>query len=628
MCGLAGWLAPGTFDRPEPSGWKNTIEAMTRTLALRGPDASGSYLNAPVALGHRRLSILDLTESGAQPMRFAENGPTIAYNGEVYNFADLRRELESLGVVFRGGSDTEVVLRTYMHWGLEGLKRLEGIFALAIWDPRIERLVLMRDRLGIKPLYYGETSLGLAFGSQIATVLAAGGCDTAMDDQAFSEYLWYGNSYEDRTFYRGVRQLLPGHWLIVERGQRRIEPWWRIEEWVERDDLPNTFDEAVVAIRDALDASVARQLVADVPVGIFLSGGLDSSSIASSAMHVGAEPLISYAAGFDFDKGVNELPKAAAVAQHLGLDHREILIEGGDVAVTIVELARAHDEPFADAANIPLYLMARQVSSETKVILQGDGGDELFAGYRRYALLESARWWSMVPSWASGLARFAGGKGRRLARIIDNMNNVDPAIRMALLLTVETRDNPPEQFLQKDRRAHLARSTDPFLAYRKAGTRFSGHEPVQQMLLTDLTVQLPSQFLAKVDRSTMAASLEARVPLLDEKVARLAVGMPSRWKVRGNHRKVLLHATQSERLPSSILKGPKTGFGVPYSYWIKSSLHEFTRRHLLDDGFISRFDLDRGALETALRQHRSGERDRGFALWKMLQLSIWSELAR
>jgi asparagine synthase (glutamine-hydrolysing) len=557
-------------------------------------------------------------------MQLGENGPAITYNGEVYNFRELRCELEAGGCVFRGHSDTEVILNAYAAWGLAGLKRLEGIFALALWDPRHQRLVLMRDRLGVKPLFYGESTYGLAFGSEIKTVRAACGVDASLDDQSFSEYLWYGNSFEDRTFYKGVRVLEPGHWLVIEGGKRRIEPWWRIEEWLARPVAVDNVQDAAVLVRAALDRAVQRQLVADVPVGIFLSGGVDSSAIAASAMKSCAQPLHSYAAGFDFDQGVNELPKAARVAQHLGLDHQEIQVTGGDLPQILMRLAKAHDEPFADAANIPLYLMCNRLAGEIKVVLQGDGGDELFAGYQRYAILRNAYWWRLWPQALSPLVRTGGKLGRRFARLADSVGNSDAAMRMAYLLTVETPEDPPETLLQPERRRELAAITDPFLVYRRAAERFRAHDPVQQMLLTDLTVQLPSQFLTKVDRATMAAGIEARVPLLDERVAELVVNMPSYWKVHGREKKVLLSDSQRGRLPASILDGPKTGFSVPYSNWLRTSLYDFVRDSALEKKFLYRFGFDGRRVEAALDCHHRGKRDYGFSLWKILQLALWA----
>jgi asparagine synthase (glutamine-hydrolysing) len=627
MCGLTGiYIRQDRAEFEFSNSIRLLVKSMTNTLSLRGPDSSG-YLACPhIAFGHSRLSILELSDTGAQPMRLGENGPMITYNGEVYNFRDLRRELQMLGCSFRGKSDTEVVLQAYALWGLEGLKRLEGIFSFALWDPAHQRLVLMRDRLGVKPLFYGESRHGLAFGSEIKAVLAAGGVDTSLDDQSLSDYLWYGNSYGDRTFFKGVRAIEPGHWLIIEGGKLRIEPWWCIEEWLEHPSPVRSQLEAAVQVREALDHAVARQLVADVPVGIFLSGGVDSSSIASAAMQHRTEPLKSYAAGFDFDRGINELPKAARVAQHLRLAHHELQVSGSELESVLITLAQAHDEPFADAANIPLYLMCKQLGGSIKVVLQGDGGDELFAGYRRYSILHNAHWWRLWPQALSPLIRASGNLGSRFTRMADSVGHHDPALRMAFLLTTETQQNPPEAVFLPERRRELAETTDPFVAYRQAAERFQDHEPVQQMLLTDLTVQLPSQFLTKVDRATMAAGIEARVPFLDERVVRLAVNLPSTWKVKGTENKVVLRQSQRSRLPADILNGPKTGFGVPYEHWLRSSLYEFARERLLDHNFLNQFSLDGAVVERMLEQHKNRTVERGFMLWKLLQLSIHNQL--
>jgi len=623
MCGIAGILVSNQI--PNEQQIYAAISRMTSTLTSRGPDATGVLSESDVAFGHRRLSILDLTQAGAQPMRLGSDGPIITFNGEVYNFKELRSALHDIGHKdWRGHSDTEVILRAYAEWGLEGLKRLEGIFALALWEPADRRLLLMRDRLGVKPLFYGECHYGLAFGSEIKAVLAAGGVNTELDDQAFSEYLWYGNSHYDCTFYKGVRALEPGHWLIIENGRQTLQPWWRIEEWLEEPPLAVRDDqEAAHLVRDALDQAVARQLVADVPVGLFLSGGVDSSAIAASAMQHQKKPLQSYSAGFDFERGINELPKAALVARHLGLDHHELKVSGGELESILLTLARAHDEPFADAANIPLYLMCQQLQGQIKVVLQGDGGDELFAGYRRYAMLRNSRRWKLWPQVLTPVVRRLGGYGRRFARMAETVGHMDPALRMAYLLTVETRHDPPERLFHPDRQHQLLETTDPFLAYRKAALRFAGHEPVQQMLLTDLTVQLPAQFLTKVDRASMAAGIEARVPLLDEKVSRLAVKLPSHWKAAGLKKKIVLRESQRGRLPNEILDGPKTGFGVPYEEWLRTSLFEFTRQRILDKRFLSKYALKEADVERMLLGHRRRLINRGFMLWKLLQLAIW-----
>jgi asparagine synthase (glutamine-hydrolysing) len=622
LCGFTG-----IFSKDENGNLFTVVEMMTETLVRRGPDGTGTFVSARVALGHRRLSVLDLSELGAQPMKLESLGVVITYNGEVYNCGELRTTLLDLGHCFNGRSDTEVILHVYVEWGLEGLRRLEGIFAFALWDPSRQRLVLMRDRLGVKPLYFGECQYGLAFGSEIKAVLAAGGVDTRLDDQAFSEYLWYGNVHGDRTFYQGVRALEPGHWLVIENNRRRIEPWWRIEEWLDKPIEVNNFVDAVNLVRETLDKSVARQLAADVPVGIFLSGGVDSSSIAASAMQKCSKPLQSYAAGFDFDRGINELPKAARVARHLKLDHNELKVHSSDLESVLLALAKAHDEPFADAANIPLYLLCKQLQGQIKVVLQGDGGDELFGGYRRYVILRSARYWRLWPKIFSPVAHYAGSLSRRFLRVAHSVGQHDPAMRMALLLTTETMEDPPDSILSVDQRLHMSEKTDPFLSYRQSAERFRRFDPVQQMLLTDLTVQLPSQFLTKVDRATMAAGIEARVPLLDDQLVRLVVKWPSEWKVKGVEKKIVLRDSQRGRLPNDILDGPKIGFGVPYEEWLRTSLFDFARSRILDRHFLQEFGLQERKLDQMLESHRQGKMSYGFPLWKLLQLSIWNSQA-
>ena len=621
MCGLAGIL---DLSRSAPE-LEPIIRRMTDTLVPRGPDAGGAYVRHGIALGHRRLSILDLSLAGAQPMVLGPEGPAIAFNGEVYNFQTLRRELEVLGHVFRGHSDTEVLLHAYAEWGLEGLRRFEGIFALAIWDPARRRLALMRDRFGVKPLFYTRSGERIAFASEIKALFPAGGIDGEIDAQALSEYLWYGNAYEDRTLYRSVRSLKPGHWLIAEGGPVRTEAWWSIEEWLSAPSFPGDRTEAFRAVRDAVDASVRRQMVADVPVGIFLSGGIDSSAVAAAAVLVQSKPISSFSVGFDFDRGVNELPKARRVARHLGLDHHEVEVSGQDMEETLLDLARAHDEPFADAANIPLFLLARKLRGSIKVVLQGDGGDELFAGYRRHAILSNASAWKLWPGALTGVVRRFGGRGRRLARMAEAMCQPDPALCMALLLTVETLRERPERLLDPDARRRLEEHADPFLAYHSAAFRFQGRDPVEQMLLTDMMLQLPSQFLAKVDRATMACGLEARVPLLDENLARLAVSLPIRWKVDGKRKKIALRESLRGRIPDDILDSPKTGFSVPYQYWLRGPLHRFARDAMLDKVFVSRFGFESALLESKLEEHRQGTRDWGFTLWKVFQLALWSK---
>lgn len=629
MCGLAGILytEPQYFEDNQQS-ISSKIRKMTDLLRPRGPDSDGVLLQSPIALGHTRLAIIDLSDAGNQPMQLRPGGPILVFNGEIFNFQELKSALTTReSNQWNGTSDTEVILKVYEKWGYEGLKKLEGIFAIALWDSKLQKLILFRDRLGVKPLYYGCNNNHFAFASEIKSVLASGGIDSSLDEQALSEYMWYGNSFGDRTFYAGVRSLEPGTALIIENGTMRIDKWWRIEDLLSDRNIISDWDAAKQHLRNTIDTAVKKQLVADVPIGIFLSGGVDSSTIAAAAIKYKRD-VESFAAGFDYDLGINELPVAQSTARRLGIQHTECRVESTRLQQTLETLATAHDEPFGDAANIPLYLMCQSLRGKIKVVLQGDGGDELFGGYRRYLILKNLNLWKKIPPFVSVASRYLGGFGQRLDRLVEATSDPDPAIRMALLMTMETRNRAPERFFCEDRRAALLETTDPFEIYRKAADRFSGYTPAEQMLLTDITVQLPYQFLPKVDRATMASGIEARVPLLDESVLKLAISIPVDFKVRGLQKKLILRESQRKRLPKNVLDGAKKGFGVPYSNWLKSSLHDFAKELLLDHGFNKDLHLCSKSIEQALFEHRSGAIDHGFILWKLLQISLWRNNVR
>ena len=621
MCGICGIVSE---DRD--GGLLQKIEVMNASLTHRGPDAGASFTEAGVALGHRRLSILDLSETGAQPMQRRRDGPVITYNGEVYNFSLLREELKCRGVHFKGRSDTEVVLAVYEEFGLEGIQKLEGIFSFAIWDRKKQTLILVRDSLGVKPLYYSLTGDRLVFASEYKAIKALEAPARRLNLQAVSEYLWYGNVFEDRTFFEDINQLEPGHMLLFEDGAAKTVRWWSVEDWLP--DSYGVFDraETIASIGQTLCQSVDRQLVADVPVGLFLSGGIDSSSIAVSTDREKRPALTSYSIGFGHGADVDEMPQARSIASHLGIPHKQFELVDFDLLDALKKMAWAHDDPFADAANVPLYFMAKRFAQNTKVVLQGDGGDELFAGYRRYQLLQHLKKWRTMPRAAARLAAKFGGTGKRLARLFAATQQNDPAMVMALLMTVETLDDRPENTLTDTMQEALSHTTDPFMVYRKLAHRFEDHDPVQQMLLTDLNAQLPSQFLTKVDRATMAAGVEARVPLLDENMLKLALSIPATRKLGNLQSKVLLRDVLRTHLPKEIVDAPKSGFGVPYGDWIKKDLWDVSWDQMTSTGFLNRFGFDATAIRSRLSEHRSGERNYGFFLYKLLMLTLWHEL--
>jgi asparagine synthase (glutamine-hydrolysing) len=617
MCGICGWVELGSA-APDPG----VVRAMTETLRHRGPDDGGLAALGPAVLGHRRLSIIDLSDAGRQPMQTPDGRYTLVYNGEVYNFEELRSELQSAGVRFTSRSDSEVVLRAFERWGTRCLRRLHGMFALAIWDAQERALHLARDRFGIKPLYYARTDGGLVFGSEIKALLASGRIEPDIDPQALHEYLYFGNPLGERTLYASVRELLPGHHLRLDARGETIEAFWKLEEVAPcRDDL----ETATRRVRELLEASVRRHLISDVPVGVFLSGGTDSSSIvAFASRHAGR--IATFSVGFDFAGNNDELPLARRVAERFGTDHHELHLTAGNLREVIEALVRCHDEPFADAANVPLYLLCRDLAGSLKVVLQGDGGDEMFAGYRRYRMLRlRALWWLA----ARGLEPFASLLQRRtltnrLLRMARAVGATDSARRMALLLTLEAPEESPLRILHPELRAQVA-ATDPFLRYRELDRRLAHLEPVQRMLHTDAAIILPDTFLEKVDKSTMAHGIEVRVPYLDAELAEYAMSLPASWKARTRQGKWIVRRALRGIVPDEVLDGPKRGFGVPYSQWLRKPLSDWLRAVLTDSATQRARLFEPVALQQAIDLHLSGRRDLGFLLYKALVLALWHQ---
>lgn len=616
MCGICGIV-----DFSGEPICEETLRAMTETLRHRGPDDQGIHVCGAAGVGHRRLSILDLSAAGHQPMQSKEDGLVIVYNGELYNFHKLRGLLEQEVVAFVSRCDTEVVLKAFARWGHAAFSRFNGMFAFAVWDAKAQTLHLVRDRFGIKPLYYYRVGSGLVFGSEIKAILASGRVRRSLNWGALHEYLYYGNPLGENTFFEGLAELPPGHCLTVSPAGLRVSPYWSVEEVNPVDD-----DLAVATrtVRQRLDDAVAAHLISDVPVGVFLSGGIDSSAITALASKHYQGRLQTFSVGFDFDRGINELDKAHSVAERFETDHHELHISGQDMPEVIEKLVRCHDEPFADAANIPLYLLCERLKGSIKVILQGDGGDEIFAGYRRYNVLAHARFWRCVSLVAPALAPLfpKGPAYWRGMRFLQAMRHRDPAMRMALLMTQETDRDPPTRVL-RDETVRMLQHHDPFESYRELQTRLSRLDTVQQMLYVDCMNLLPSQFLEKVDKSTMAHSIEVRVPFLDVALSEYAMGLPSDMKVRGLQKKWILRRALRGMLPNDILDGRKTGFSVPYQYWLREPLADYMRSVLLDPATLRWGLFDEAKLRRCMDEHIDQRRDNGNLLYKLLNLALW-----
>jgi asparagine synthase (glutamine-hydrolysing) len=594
------------------------------TLQHRGPDGQGHFRDESVFFGHARLSIIDLSAAGHQPMHSADGRFVITYNGELYNFRELAKEYRLEGL--RSTSDTEVLLRAFAQQGVGALPQLNGMFAFAIYDQQARKVWLVRDRIGIKPLFVQLRGDSLRFASEVKAILALDPGARACDTSALHEWLYYGNPLGGRTLYAAIRQLPPGHFLELDLDTfaHVIKPYWTLAESAHAD-VQCDAREAITETRRLLEQAVRRQLVSDVPVGVFLSGGVDSSAIVAFASRHYQGRLATYSVDFDFARNGGELPKAARVAARYGTDHHELHIRGATVGELVERLVRQHDMPFSDAANIPLYLMAAQIGAHTKVVLQGDGGDELFGGYRRYATLTYHAVLGRAARLLQRLQR-AGVKSAlqyRVRRYLRALAAEDPATVMALLLTTEDPYASPGAIFAPPVRERVERS-DPFARHRECQQLFRGRELGNQMSMLDLLITLPDTYLEKVDRATMAASVEVRVPFLDHDLLDFVVRLPVRDKMPWGRKKWLLKSALRGVVPDEVLDGPKTGLEVPFGAWLQGALQPLFFDHL--SSFARRHPevLDIEYIRGLYAQTRAGQRNGSHMLWKVLNFMIWA----
>lgn len=621
MCGVIGVVSAQS--QPDSFTTERLSQALA-TLKHRGPDGQGQFRDEQVWLGHTRLSIIDLTNAGSQPMESDSGRFVITYNGEVYNYRELAAKY-SLGPL-RSGSDTEVVLRLFEKLGVASFKELNGIFAFCVYDRQVKKIWLVRDRLGVKPLYFRADSKGIAFASEVKAILALGDDPPTCDLVSLHEWLYYGNPLGSNTLYRGIKQLLPAHYIELDLGplSSKFTQYWSLGNQAHKNVGETGQGDAVGDVRRLLEQAVARQLVSDVPVGVFLSGGVDSSAIAAFASRHYGGRLATYSVGFDFAVDGGELPRAARVAAMCGTEHNEIYISGEDTAGLVEKMVRHHDMPFADAANLPLYLMADRLRGRTKVVLQGDGGDELFGGYRRYATL---KYYRILHPLARALACIPGFRASsprtfRAQRYMDAFAAADLPTTMALLLTPEDRNwNPEEVFA-----AALSRNvcvSDPFARYRELFPAFSGLDIGNQMSLMDMSIVLPDTYLEKVDRSTMAAGLEVRVPFLDNDLVDRVVTLSGGAKMPFGRKKWLLKAALRGIVPDEVLFGPKTGFNVPFANWLQTSLKPLFFDNLATFARARPDVLNVDHIRLLYSRTCEGRQNHSPLLWKVLNFLVW-----
>jgi asparagine synthase (glutamine-hydrolysing) len=650
MCGIAGcWEAEGA----PRDALAARARAMAATLALRGPDHEGVWVDeqAGVALGFRRLAILDLSPQGHQPMASADGRYVIVFNGEIYNYLALRAALEEQGhaPTWRGHSDTEVMLAAFSAWGVERtLERLVGMFALALWDARERTMHLARDRLGEKPLYYGWAGHSFVFGSELKALRAHPGFRAEVDREALALYLRYGYVPTPWSIYRGVRKLPPAaHLALSAEGLARTEDpppsaYWSVEQSA-RTGLAEPFaggDEAAASALDALlREAVAGQMIADVPLGAFLSGGIDSSTVVALMQAQSSRPVKTFTIGFHED-GYDEAAHAKAIARHLGTEHTELYVTPREALDVVPLLPRLYDEPFADSSQIPTHLVARLARRRVTVSLSGDGGDELFGGYNRYFWGTSL--WRRVGWIPAGGRVFLAGAitllspaawdglfrafGPVLPAKLRQPAAGDKVHKLARLIATPDREALYESLVALWREPGVVRGAPGSLC--DTAMRFGtvdAPEVAQRMMYLDAVSYLPDDILVKVDRAAMGVSLETRVPLLDHRVVEFAWRLPFAMKVREGRGKWLLRRVLSRYVPSELFERNKMGFGIPLEHWLRGPLREWAEQ-LLDARRLEREGwFDPAPVRRLWQQHLSGAWNWQHALWAVLMFQAWTD---
>jgi asparagine synthase (glutamine-hydrolysing) len=601
VCGICGTI-----------GDASRLEGMSATLVHRGPDSHGSYVDGEVGLAARRLSIIDL-ETGDQPLGNEDGTVTVVQNGEIYNYEELRRELERAGHRFRTHGDTEVLAHAYEQWGDRFPERLRGMFAVALWDAPRRRLLLARDRFGIKPLYVREHDGGLEFASELRALPRG-----EIDLDALEAFLAFNSVPAPLTIFRGIRKLRPGHLLVWEDGAAREERFARPGPLPERTDEEA---ELVEELRGRLRDSVRAHLVADVPVGVLLSGGVDSGLLAALAAQETSGTLRTFSIGFE-EAGFDELADARRVAERYGTAHEELVLRP-DAALLLPALAEAFDEPFADSSALPTYLVSELASRHVKVALSGEGGDELFGGYYTYAA-------DLLAARLGGLARLARPLVERLPSSSGKASfdyRAKRFVRAAHLPPLEAHHGWKEIFSPAARAELTGRSHpfDPVDLLRARHGETEGAAQLARLQDVDLGLYLVDDLLVKTDRASMAWSLEARVPFLDTAVTNLALALPTRHKVRGLGKKLLLRKAAEPLLPHEIVHGRKRGFSIPAAAWLRGELEPFARDTLSSETLRRQGFFRPEAVHALLDAHVAGREDLSRQLWGLLAFTLWHE---
>jgi asparagine synthase (glutamine-hydrolysing) len=624
MCGICGIVDYRKDNIVE----EKTINNMCRELKHRGPDDEGVYLSnsAPsVGLGHRRLSIIDLSQAGHQPMRNEDGSAWLVFNGEIYNYGYLRDELKKRGHTFRSDSDTEVLLRLYDVYGEECISRLRGMFAFAIWDEKKKTLLLGRDRMGKKPLIYYRSGNIFCFASEFSSILASGLIDKEIDLKAVNYYLTFGYIPAPFSIYKGVFKLPPAHMLMLKDGNIRLKRYWQLDY---SGKIKISEQEASEEVLRLLKEAIKVRLYSDVPLGAFLSGGIDSSTVVGLMSQVSDSRVKTFSIGFE-ESDYSELKYAGAIAERFGTEHHEFIVKPNAVEI-LPMLVERYGEPYADSSCIPTYYVSQQTKQFVTVALNGDGGDEAFGGYERYQAM-------LVSENLQKLPRYLKSMTGRLADILpDSVNQKDTLRRLkrffrsAELPRAERYlrwvgilgELRPDEMYSKEFLIGT-RGNDPLSCIERYLTGSNKLDLLDSLLLTDTSTYLPDDLLVKIDIASMANSLEARSPFLDHELIEFVAKLPPDFKIKGFTKKYILRKAVNGLLPEENIRRRKMGFGVPVGQWFRGELKVFLRETVLSDSSLKRGYFRPDAIRKIVEDHISGKKDYTFQLWAILMLELW-----
>ena len=655
MCGITGFIDKKTLDLEQ------VVSKMAACISYRGPDDQGVWVDKEVSLafGHRRLSIIDLSAEGHQPMHSASGRYVIVFNGEIYNYKEFQKELVDDGYTFRGSSDTEAMLAAFDKWGVEkAVQKFNGMFAFALWDKQDRRLFLVRDRIGIKPLYYGWSGSAFYFGSELKPFKVHPNFCAGINKNSLSLLFRHNYIPTPHSIYEGVYKLPPGCILTLSLEQLSVKPstfsefrddpesnirpasYWSLKESIlkaQENKFVGTEQEAINELESIIKDSVNLRLISDVPLGAFLSGGIDSSTVVALMQSISTNPVKTFAIGFE-EQQYNEAEYAKDVAKHLGTDHTELYLRPNDALDLIPSIPYFYDEPFSDASQLPTYLVSRLARKDVTVSLSGDGGDELFVGYERYAMGETV--WKLFGKVPYPIRKLLAGTISSSPAWLNNLafNVVKPAfpIRFQKINVGRKFDSAADVIRQKSFELMYRRlvshwwnpnelvigSAEPLTGFSLDVDWLSRLDTAQKMQYLDLVTYLPDDILTKVDRASMAVSLEARVPLLDHRVVEFSWRLPTSFKVK-NQRKWILREVLKRYVPEELFDRPKTGFGIPIGHWISTELREWAESLLNSTRIDNEGLLNSKLISEKWNEHLSGKQNWEYYLWDVLMFQAW-----